>query len=454
MNIRFLYCIYLSLFCIPLHLVCQSYFASCLPSLRPPFAEIELPLSVARLDYFCMGHSGKKTQQFIPTISGFIKHDAFWDSVQVISTGQGQLLLYPEQPLFDACCYRYNKKGSFNMVNIESRIRAEALGPTLWDADTYGVFECDCRGSDTIALINIFHPKHAFLYFSWENSKLLIGQYYHPLTLPDYQCVPATVSYNSGIPIEPYTLASQIRYTVSKDSFSFTAAAMAHAYRLEVGPLPENGELPLNNIYGRRGILPNLYAGMYTKIYQHHLGCGFDVYRIVPRIVTDENIRHTESLISCLVHAFGVYNDDRFQIKMRAIYAQNGVPYQLISGYAVHSIEPSTDIRTYTNLQSLSLWADIAFTGLYEPGLFVGITKNIGAQKSINKDFVYALGRQNIDYVARISPRLRCYIQPIILGFEFEFTRAAFGTPDYRGRVRDAIPVNNIRFLSAAYYCF
>lgn len=458
MNKKFFYLCFCISLCLPWHCLASDYFACCLPSSRGPelsYAEIERPLALPNVNLYCIAHKKEKSRGFIPTISGFVQHEAYWDTRQVVGQpSQGDLLLYPEFPRFDICCRQINKKGSFNMLNIQSRIRAEALGPVLCGADTYAVFECDCRGSDVIALVDIFRSKHAFLFFSWEKSSLLIGQYYHPIILPDYQCVPSTISYNSGMPIEPYTLAPQIRYTSSGDSFSFTAAAMAHAYRLEVGPQLEDDEPRINNLYGRRAIMPNLYAGMYTTIHGHHLGCGADVFRLVPRIVTNENIRHTESIWSCLLHAFAVYNDERFQLKMRAIYAQNGVSYTLLSGYAVHSIDPATDIRTYANLQSLSLWTDIAITGACEPGIFMGITKNIGASKSIHTDLVYAAEREKIDYVARISPRLRCYIQPLILGFEFEFTRAAFGTLDYRGRVKNAIPVNNIRFLSAAYYCF
>jgi hypothetical protein len=65
----------------------------------------------------------------------------------------------------------------------------------------------------------------------------------------------------------------------------------------------------------------------------------------------------------------------------------------------------------------------------------------------------YARGA-NIRDVFRVSPRLVFNSAKLRLAAEVELTSAGYGTPDTKGKVRDARAVSNVRLLPATYYYF
>lgn len=85
-------------------------------------------------------------------------------------------------------------------------------------------------------------------------------------------------------------------------------------------------------------------------------------------------------------------------------------------------------------------------------GLFAGFSKNLGSATEFSGPL---FGRgTNIDYLARISPRLLFVSGKFTLAAEFETTIAAYGTPDSFGKITDPEPVTNYRMLLAATYSF
>ena len=169
--------------------------------------------------------------------------------------------------------------------------------------------------------------------------------------------------------------------------------------------------------------------------------------------------------MSWLVIAFASFNWERLGLRLKFIYGQNGDSYGLISGYAVHSIDPYTDKRSYTNTQCLNAWLDTAYKGEVEPGLFLGVSKNIGALRSIipsiidpetgqKENLIYSSGLQNIDVLFRVQPRIRWFLKPFVFGAELELTGAKYGAVTDTARVINTQLVNNLRVLLAAFYVF
>ena len=209
--------------------------------------------------------------------------------------------------------------------------------------------------------------------------------------------------------------------------------------------------------------MPNLHLQTHAIFGNQIAGIGVDVTRFFPRLVTNTKYRATESFFSWLVLMFTSIRWDKVLLKTKFIYAQNGSGYGLISGYAVHAIDPFTDQREYTNTQSISIWADLEYKATIEPGFYVGFTKNIGSPKTIItqtifqdiiEPTIYAANTSDIDFVFRAAPRVRWFNGPFVFGAELDYTRAAYGQIDSNGRVIDKKPVNNVRFLFATYYYF
>ena len=138
--------------------------------------------------------------------------------------------------------------------------------------------------------------------------------------------------------------------------------------------------------------------------------------------------------------------------------------FEIIGGFAVHTVNPITDERTYVPLRTFCaatelIWKDVY--GMFEPAIFIGYAHNLGASTTIIPNFgpddesgIFSLG-PNISTVFRVSPRIRCYFnKSFIIGAELEYTRAAYGTITDRGTVTNTMPVGNTRFLFATYYYF
>lgn len=395
-------------------------------------------------------------------LTGYVKHEAFYDSQQVVASVQGHLLRFPFEPSLDRCGRNINRKGQFNMLTIETRVRFELAGPRLFNAKSYAAVEVDMWSECTLQ-IGLVRERNAFMYFDWDDRNLLIGLYWHPLFVTE--CYPQTVSFNTGSPMEPYTREPQVRYTKRFDNVSFMFAALARGASPVDGPLTAGITDETVTQYTRWGVMPNLDFQTQITIGDHLIGLGVDVTRYVPRLATDYNYRITESFLSVVGIGYAVLSWPSFAVRMKAIYGQNGDGYTLISGYAVSSIDPYTDERTYANLQSVGGWIDMNYRYKVEPGLFLGFTKNIGATRSIITNYtnpqtglpvrtVYSNGFQDLGYVFRISPRVKWINRPFVFGAELELTTAGWGKITTSGKVNEVKNVNNVRAIFATYYMF
>jgi hypothetical protein len=424
----------------------QSQFdATPLAPLKAPLAFISP--SIRAFPYVASLAKEKNKIPFTYDLSGYIKNEAFFDSYQVYGARQDQYLIIPLPPRPDRRCNNINNHGRFNMLEIESRVRGEIAGPYIFGAQTYAVGEIDAWGSSNNDLqMGLLRVRHAFIYFEWEDKSLLMGQYWHPLLLPE--CYADTISFNGGTPFDTFAREPQIRLTKQFDNMTFIVAAGA------LPTSPFSGPIGSNSIYARNGIMPNFNMQLFGAVRSHLFGLGVDASRIVPRLVTDKNFCVTESLFSVIAFAFSSFNWDNLGLRLKLIYAQNGDPFGLISGYAVSKIDPYTDERKYSNIQCVNAWLDTAYRGNVEPGIFMGVSKNVGATSRIKPDLVYADFGKNIDFAYRIQPRVRWFIKPLIFGAEMELTGARYGTTTETGHVVNGEFVNNLRVLLSAFYIF
>ncbi|MGM0650116.1 MAG: hypothetical protein ACQES1_06360, partial [Bacteroidota bacterium] len=157
--------------------------------------------------------------------------------------------------------------------------------------------------------------------------------------------------------------------------------------------------------------------------------------------------------------------------KLQGIYAQNAYDGLMIGGYAIRDIvDPDNDYRTYTPVNTLSVWTDIHTNGKkWQAGLFAGYSQNLGSDDEI-ADTVFNSGLHgdymrgaNIDFLYRVSPRIIFNAGKFRIAGEFEYTAAAYATTDEDdgslnideyGRVTDSKMVSNYRVLMSVYYFF
>lgn len=394
-------------------------------------------------------------------MSGYIINNLWWDTRQVFGFNDDYVLVFPEKKLLDPNCQDINAHGQVDIMPIESTIRFDILGPEIGGATSSGAIEATFFGQNQPS-IGTFTLLQCYMQLDWPHVSFLAGQSYHPIGYPAR--FPQTVSYNYGTPIAQYAQVPQLRTTVHTDYGDLYAALMSEVNFPGVGPASFEGPSGPSTFYFRASMMPKMHLQLRAPISDHYLGMGVDFKRIVPRLVTQKCFKADESLLSGAMIMYFEFHRDSLGGTIKASVAQNATEYSLLGGYAVSSVDPVTDHRTYTNLTAATCFLDIQKRICnIEPGLFCGVLKNLGSSKNVIQSItnadgiveptIYGLGT-DIDTLFRFSPRLRYYNGPLVVATEFEWTRAAFGQLNRTGQVINTCPVSNIRFVFAMYYYF
>ncbi len=397
----------------------------------------------------------QKEKAFEVKLSGYIKNDFFFDTRQTVSAREGQFLLWPSPKLPDATGEDINAKPNLNFLALQSRLRLTVAGPEVLGAKPSGVIEGDffAQANDNI---NLFRLRHAFIKLSWENTELLTGQTWNPLFNAD--CFPATVSFNTGAPIQGLARNPQIRITHRIGGLQLMAAAVTQRDFTSTGPEGKS------SIYLRNAALPEMHAQIQYTFSNVLFGGGVAYKSIVPRLssqVNGEIYKVEESVSGLSALAFVKVSTEPVTLKFQARYGENNTDVLSISGYAVKEIrDQETQEYIYTPMTNTSFWADIQSNGeKFQVGLFAGMITNHGTKEEMSADMssdpvVYGSG-YDIESLYRVSPRIICNINKLRLALETEITTANYGkNHDSYWRPSEIDKVENCRILAAVYYFF
>lgn len=385
-------------------------------------------------------------------ITGYVKGEGIWDTRQNETLRDGQFLYFPLEKLPDIYGQDINARGDFDTYAIQTRITLEGKGPDISCTQSGFVIESDFFGR-TDDTLDTFTIRLAYLFLISDTYNFLAGEFWHPICFPfDF---PETISFNEGVPIAPFALTPEFCITYHNDYLSITGSIIGFLGDRPFGPTNAGDKA------FRDAIMPDLNLLIQLKYDDDNfIGTDLDVMRIVPRLVTDDDVKEVNPFTAFSATAFAcvAYEDAVWANKFT--YAENASIFEMIGGFAVHTRDPLTDLRTYTPLRTISFTTEFIWRGDIEPAVFAGYVKNLGASKTIIPNFgpdntsgVFSLG-PNIDHVWRVSPRIRWYIKSLVLGVEVEYTQAAYGIINNHGGIDNATPVGNTRFLFAAYYFF
>ncbi|MFP4621507.1 MAG: hypothetical protein ACLFM7_09365 [Bacteroidales bacterium] len=390
----------------------------------------------------------EESQDFGIRFNGYVKNDAFFDSRQNVTAREGHFLLWPKPEAPDVNQQDINARHNFNILAVQSRISGEITGPEALGAETSGKIEGDffAQANDNI---NLFRLRHAFVRLSWENTQLLTGQFWNPMFVTS--CFPGTVSFNTGVPIQPFSRNPQLRLTQNFGDFEVITAALAQR------DYPSRIDEAVSSKFLRNSGTPDMHLQVHYNRSKLNTGAGMAYKTIVPRLVTEEEIKTNNAVGGLSAIAFARLSLNPITIKIQAVSGQNATDVLQISGFAVESIQDDTDKRSYLPLRNMSLWADIHTNGgPFQFGLFAGYTKNRGTKQNIinDPDLIMGFGK-NIASLYRISPRILYSSGKLKFGLEGEYTSATFGD----GYNQKAIPINthtvgNMRVMLSTYYQF
>ena len=379
--------------------------------------------------------------------SGFINTDYFYDSRQVVCARCGHFLLWPAPEKLDPDGVDINARGSFNFLSIRTRARATITGPDILGAKTLGVLEGSFFGHSNLDL-NEFRLRHAFVKLNWENTELLMGQYWNPMFIPE--CFPAVLSFNTGAPFGPFARNPQIRVSHKLGAIKLSAVAYSHADFVSAAGIPalRNSMIPEMHLHAQYQKAPTANSPGIL------LGGGAGFKRLVPIIETEQGYHTSAGVGSFLTELYGKLTLKKLTIKAEGVLGQNNYDLLMISSFGITSVDPVTGRMTYAPTGSYSVWTEIHSNNpKWRPGLFAGYTKNLGAGQDISAGGIVG-SRGDIDFIYRISPRLIYNVGKMRFGLELEYTVAAFGTINPEGLVEDSKAVGNLRTLIGVFYFF
>lgn len=401
--------------------------------------------------------SAQDDTKFGIKFSGFIKTDFFYDTRQTVSIREGHFLLYPTPVIKDVEGEDINKKANMNFLAIQTRIRAKMTGPDAFGAKTSAMIEGAFFGHSN-GDINGFRLRHAFIKLNWTNTELLFGQYWHPLFITS--CFPAVISFNTGVPFQPFSRNPQIRLTQKFGKMKLIVAAVEQRDFVSTGPMGSS------SIYLRNTAIPDMNLQLHyntkntEKKTEMNIGVGGAYKILTPRLQTDKSYKAEGTVGGLSGLVFANFKCSKMTYKFEAVYGQNLTDVVMLGGYAIRDIsDTAKDYRDYTTMNIVSFWTDIHTNGKkFQTGVFAGYTMNMGSDNNIydweSKSSFYTRGR-DIEYVYRISPRVIFNAGKTRLAGEIEYTVAGYGdNVNSLGEVQNAESVSNVRFLFSAYYFF
>ena len=428
-----------------------------------------------------------KKPMFGIVFSGYVKTDIYFDSRQTVGLRESQFLLFPEAEKLDAEGKDINSKASYNFLSIQSRLACSMTGPDAIGAKTSGYIEGEFLGNINTA-INSFRLRHAWVKLSWAKTELLVGQWWHPMFVPE--CSPATVSFNTGAPFLVFSRNPQIKLTQKFGKLNLSLTFLSQVDFTSDGPDGANPKYLRNSVLPESGLQIWYVTKNEAKRTEFMVGAGINFQMLTPRLSTtvilkpafdtviNNKVEHhdavsanykTDTKASSL--ACNLYAKMRLKnitLKMGGEYGGNNNAYTMIGGYAVKSV---TDVEKnfvdYANIRSFAVWAEFHTNSQHwQPGLFLGFAKNLGAggvsfglrdilffKPTVVTGPYYARG-SNIDYAYRISPRLVFNANKLRLAAEIEYTAAAYGKTNEKGFVYNSKEIANLRILLGVYYFF
>ncbi|KAA3619508.1 MAG: hypothetical protein DWQ05_01945 [Calditrichaeota bacterium] len=362
--------------------------------------------------------------------SGFVKSDNMFDSRQTVAAREGHFVLYPAAEDLDENNDDINAQPHFNMLAIQTRLTGKISAPDAFGAKVSGVIEGAFFGH-TNDDINGFRLRHAMMQMTWDKSTLTFGQTWHPLFVT--ACFPGVVSFNTGVPLQPFSRNPQIRLTQSlNNKTKLILAAMSQRDFASTG-----GSTSLRN-----AVIPNLHAQLQLSNNGNVFGAGVDYKILRPVLAVDETVAGMSFLAYTKLDVSGT------TVKVYGIVGQNLTDHLMLGGYAFKATAAE-----YTTVNNMSVWGELIRGKKRQVGLFAGYTKNQGASDPVISSTVSARG-SNIDNVLRVSPRIVWNSGKARFALEGEYTAAAYGTADNELKVEDTTTVSNFRVLFATYLFF
>lgn len=404
---------------------------------------IKFYLTITTILLFSTAVISQETKPFKLSFNGYVRADALFDTRQVVEAREGFLLFYPKKPVFDKEGNDINAQPAFNQYAMTTRLSFKVEGPSVLGATSYAFAEGDFTGASN-AENNSLRLRHAYINLQWKNTRLLAGQYWHPLDLPEM--IPNVLGLNTGAPFHSFSRQPQIRLERRFNKLNAVAVVASQRDYVNSGPIGNS------YTYLRNSPLPNLHGQLQYKATGFFAGAGIDYKLLKPRLVTDSNFISNE-LVNCLSYtAFLKFDAGKLNIKTQYVFNQALNDHLMMGGFGVTEINPDNDRRSYKPLQYHAAWLNLSYNaGKWQPSLFTGYSSRIDDNDVLL--LIYARD-PDIRYVYRVAPMITFTERKFNFMFELEYTAVSWDNDETSLILYKNKETGNLRVGLGAVYNF
>jgi len=378
-------------------------------------------------------------------------NNMFFDSRKNFEALDGLVLLFPlPQDTLDAFGEDINQVRNLNLLSFATRLRAAVTGPDAFGASTSGLIEIDFTSRANSVTLRF---RQAWVKLAWENSDLLVGRAWHPMSSTDV--APAVSSLNWGAPFQPFNRSAQITFTRYSGNISMIGSLIFQ------NDYTSNGPAGKTYLYQTNSLHPEIHAQIKYKSENFIIGAGADYKKILPRThtvspVTGKKYKTNEAYNSLAYLVYAQVKTGKLTIAAKSIYATNISENLMAGAFGISAFDSATGREKYTPYKHWYIWGNIMYGTNLKAGVFAGYFKNLGAKDDLVENTpVYGLG-ENIASMYRISPIISYTKGKVTLASEVECNIAAYGKINYsdKGRITDAEKITGMRVLLSLNYVF
>lgn len=325
----------------------------------------------------------------------------------------------------------------------------------------------------------LMYVENAYVEYTADNWRLLVGQYPHPLMVQTD--IPNVISYTYGAPFIARNYTPQItiqrldgHFALGLTLYSATVFASRGFFSQLFGP--DTGD---NSFYQFFSGVPGITGTLWYNSDNFSAAFITDFKRIIPQTFysaavipddpdSDVALKFNKGLNSIIISGYTRAHVGSLRIQAQATYGSNSFDQLLQGGYAISSAELANGVKpsytqvpraykTYAGVYAASVWSTIESREVihkrYQPGIFVGYSKVLGTRNPIElftfpstgvqepytfmlsaddtTNITPAVRKKILNSLWRVAPRTWFFISDnLIIGCELEIARATFGYPN------------------------
>jgi hypothetical protein len=373
---------------------------------------------------------------------GFIRNYYTFDSRKTYTVIGGEYNMIPYDELWNEDHTEdLNAVPQGQLQALTSRFGVALTGASLRGWDLSGKLEGDFGGfgsNNTVLRLRLAYIK---LRTPWcavgsaDNSELLVGQDWHPLS---GDIMPEVLGMAAGAPFRPHSRTPQVRGTVYWGSVGYTAALLWQLQYMNNGPTSASNPASTASIgFFNNALWPEAFLGANFKQGPWYLQLGVDAQMLRPRthaLVGGVTRKVDETVTSFTPTLYAQYVQGLWSVKFRTLLAENTSHLNQLCGYAVTGVNPDGSWN-YAPIRNGIGYLDIAYGRTVRCNLFLGYMHNLGAGETLydfgtNNYRIYMKGGENftrLHSIWRVAPSLSYNVKAFNFGLEYELTACTYG---------------------------